>query len=125
VATLAAREPIRLEHAILGYFEYLDAQLRHLRGDLTAGETLLLVFSPPPETPLAPQSRAAVAMFFGEKVLPGADAQSVLTMSDLTVTLLYLLGIPVSGEIEGQVAWDVLTPGLVNQMPPRHLESYR
>jgi hypothetical protein len=124
-ATLAAREPTQLERAILGYFEYLDAQLRHLRGDLRAGEVLLLLFAPPPETPLAPQSRTAVAMFFGEKVRPGASGQAVLTMPDLTVTLVYLLGIPISREIGGQVAWDVLAPDLASRLPPRHVESYR
>jgi hypothetical protein len=62
-------------------------------------------------------------MFFGEKVRPGASGQAVLTMPDLTVTLVYLLGIPISREIGGQVAWDVLAPDLASRLPPRTRSS--
>jgi tetratricopeptide (TPR) repeat protein len=47
-----------------------------------------------------------------------------ITLFDITPTLLYLLGLPVSAEMPGRVALEAIDPGLAGRHPVRTLPSY-
>ena len=43
---------------------------------------------------------------------------------DVFPTLLYLLGLPLSRELEGRILWETLTPGLRSEGSPTYVDAY-
>ena len=63
--------------------------------------------------------RMSTTCVYSDVVLPTA------AIEDVTPTVLYLLGLPVSRDLPGRVMEEVLDPNLPAQRPVRSIDSYR
>ncbi len=112
------------DKAVYAFLDYLDEELRELRATLPPGAALALVVAPPAGLRPAPPGLGAL-LLFGEKVAQMEGERQALDPRDVTVTLLYLLGLKLSEEIPGQVAWSMLSPTVKEHFPPVSVPGYR
>jgi hypothetical protein len=116
VATLTARMD-----AVRGHHRFVDELLGGLRADMPAGGVLLVVGDP---GRLARQSGAAEGLIAlaGPNIVPGPMEPA--GERDVAPTVLHLLGLPVSDELEGRVLESALQPAFRSEYPVRRVPSY-
>lgn len=125
----------RLEHAaadvasldegladVRAYHRFLDQRIGELSEDLGPKDVLVLAADP------GRFARRAGPGSFGLLLLAGgpvrATALGAVTERDIAPTLLHLLGLPVSRELNGSVLEAALEPGFRDAHPVRSVASY-
>jgi hypothetical protein len=115
VAALAARmDAVRAHH------RFIDARLGALRAAMTEDTVLVLVGDPGRLARRAEGSAGLIAIA-GAVAATGAIAAGE---RDVAPTVLHLLGMPVSDELEGRVIEDALAPAFRAAHPLRRVASY-
>jgi hypothetical protein len=118
----AAGRPLRLKLlAVRGHHRFVDELLGGLRADMPANGVLVLVGDP---GRLARESGPAEGLIAlsGASVATGAiDAAGE---RDVAPTVLHLMGLPVSDELEGRVLESALSPAFRSAHPVRRVSSY-
>ena len=116
VASLAARMD-----AVRGHHRFIDELLGGLRADMPANGVLLLVGDP---GRLARQSGTpeGLIVLSGANIVAGPMAPA--GERDVAPTVLHLLGLPVSDELEGRVLEEALAPAFRAAHPVRRVPSY-
>jgi hypothetical protein len=116
VAALATRMD-----AVRGHHRFVDELLGGLRADMPANGVLILVGDP---GRLARQSGSAEGLIAlaGPAIVPGSMAAA--GERDIAPTVLHLLGMPVSDELEGRVLEAALTADFRAAHPVRRVASY-
>jgi hypothetical protein len=69
-------------------------------------------------------TRGAVLSMSGGPLRGNADANVEMSLEDVAPTALYLLGLPVSRELTGQVRTEMVDPEFVRRYPVRYVETY-
>ena len=112
--------PARMD-AVRGHHRFIDELLGGLRADMPANGVLVLVGDP---GRLARQSGTAEGLIAlsGANIAAGAMAPG--GERDVAPTVLHLLGLPVSDELEGSVLEAALSRGFRAAHPVRRVPSY-
>ena len=126
VFSAAPDEAERLNRAVYAYLDVLDGFVGELRSRLRSGDLLALLFVPPPLVcgAAAGQAGTATLILYGEKGASETSEPGALEVPDIAATLLYLLGLRLSEERDGQVGWALLHPDLREHLPVGTLASY-
>lgn len=119
-ADLAALE-LRLA-AVRGYYRFVDGLLGEVRADLGAQDVLLLVADPGRLARTGATPAEGLVALVGAPVAPGDLGQ--VGARDVAPTVLHLVGLPVSRELEGHVLLAALTPAFREQHPLRQVDTY-
>ena len=107
--------------AVRGHYRFLDDRIGEIRGEMTKDTVLLLVGDPGRLARRAEGASGLIALA-GAQVAPGPLAGS--GERDLAPTILHLLGMPVSDELEGRVLESALAPSFRAAHPVRRVASY-
>jgi hypothetical protein len=116
VASLAARMD-----TVRGHHRFIDEILGGLRADMPANGVLVLVGDPGRRARQTGGAEGLIAIW-GASVAPGAMAAG--GERDIAPTVLHLLGMPVSDELEGKVIEHALTDAFRAAHPVRRVASY-
>jgi hypothetical protein len=112
--------PPRMD-AVRGHHRFIDEVLGGLRADMPANGVLLLV-GDPGRLPRQSGSAEGLIVLSGAAIVPGAMAAG--GERDVAPTVLHLLGMPVSDELEGVVLEAALSPAFRAAHPVRRVPSY-
>ena len=112
--------PARMD-AVRGHHRFVDELLGGLRADLPANGVLLLVGDP---GRLARQSGSAEGLIVLSGANIAAGAMAAGGERDVAPTVLHLLGMPVSDELEGSVLEAALSSAFRAAHPVRRVASY-
>jgi hypothetical protein len=112
--------PARMD-AVRGHHRFVDELLGGLRADLPSNGVLLLVGDP---GRLARQSATAEGLLVLSGANVAAGAMAAGGERDIAPTVLHLLGLPVSDELEGRVLEAALSPAFRATHPVRRVASY-
>lgn len=116
VASLSARMD-----AVRGHHRFVDELIGGLRADMPANGVLILVGDPGRRARQSGTGEGLIALS-GAGVVPGAMTTS--GERDIAPTVLHLLGMPVSDELEGSVLEAPLSPAFRSAHPVRRVSSY-
>jgi hypothetical protein len=116
VASLAARMD-----AVQGHHRFVDELLGGLRADMPANGVLVLVGDP---GRLARESGTAEGLIALSGSSMAAGSIDAASERDVAPTVLHLLGLPVSDELEGRVLESALSAEFRSSHPVRRVASY-
>lgn len=86
-----------------------EAEAAHMRGEIAVGQS-------------GKHQIEGVLIAAGGPIRPGAAVKATLT--DITPTILAILGLPVPRDMEGRVLGDLLEPGFLEAHPVKRIDSY-
>jgi hypothetical protein len=111
----------RLED-VRAYYRFLDERLDVLAGDLGPGRVLVLVGDPGRFARRSGPGAAGLLLLAGGPARAARLARA--SERDVAPTLLHLLGLPVSRELQGRVLEEALDPAFRAAHPVRSVASY-
>jgi len=116
-----------------GYYQYLDKTLGELVATVGPQTTIFLI-SPYGMEPFVGGGRmkraghgngpAGILVASGENIKQGAGWLSNASILDIAPTILYLLGLPISEELEGRVLMEIIAESFQTEHPVRRVPSY-
>lgn len=111
----------RLEQ-VRNHYRFFDARLGELMDSLGEADVVMLVGDPGRFARRAPRTPEGLLVLSGPVVEPGAYGTA--TGRDIAPTILYLCGLPVSDELEGEALVGALAGEFRERHPLRHVSSY-
>jgi hypothetical protein len=107
--------------AIRTYYRFLDDRIGEVAGDRGERDILVLVADPGRLARAHGPAEGTLAVVGGPVA---ATDLGLVSERDLAPTVLHLLGLPVSRELDGRVLEEVLAPGFRAQHPLRFVAAY-
>lgn len=128
------RQEVSRYHDILpGYYQYLDNTLSELMTAVGPQTTVFVVSGYGMEPAIgAPDGRRAchgnatpgVLVAYGDSIRQGFGWVERAELVDLAPTMLYLLGFPISNELDGRVLTEIVKEDFLMRHPIRQIPSY-
>ena len=101
------------------YYRFVDRLLGELTADAAPNELFLLVSDP---GRLDRENARGLLAMWGGDVLPGE--LPMVSARDIAPTVLHLVGLPVSAELDGRALEEALRPDFRRTHPVQHVERY-
>lgn len=105
--------------AIRTYYQWLDGRIGEFFGELKTGEVALLVADP---GRLERRATTGLVLAVGAPISRGD--RGAVSERDVAPTILHLVGLPVSAEMDGHVWLDALIPSFRRDHPVRTVARY-